>query len=908
MLGLERLAEMARIRVARQRGVWCLLVSLLQCLLTRAVLPLCVLELSVSALGAVGILEPDTRLIASHSVQAQSKSVALVITPGTTAQLSRAGSTVTIVVRNNGTNLRDQIDRLRTQAVTGLLVLSGATGETIIRISMAPGYQISQQISRNPPRLILNMQAPVKPKAAAVSRSRASASAIAALAPADLAPTEATEGGVSSSALERLPLDEALTLVLDVAEPPRRPVDMNSNVLCVGSRVMYPIPLPNEKVTLEDWTPATVGTATGVEADLIKRGLDLMAQNMGYEAEQELRKFERRYPKSASVGDVRYLIIEAKFSAALKARKNTSRMEAIERLRDQLRTDPKNYNRIRSLYLAGRTYLDLKYYHEASTMFRDALAAVAPSDPNRAKVLLALAWADYNRYANDDSLLAYRTAFPLVNEEKKGEILLALASLMAQKGWYSHLLDMLSLIKIHYPKRVNTQLYRVLLAEGLYRMDRLIESRTLFEQLRAELGKDVPRLYEFRIGEAFIVEQRFKEARKLFFAPSLEPTADKRKWQEAMQALRNLQMDMVTDKDSETRLLGNLEKLRKLRTESPFAPVAEEVTIEFIKYYVARSNLTDALGMLKTFLTAHAGNSHNRTMLQLVWDKVQSQILEDYNAERYFEMLGLYERAYPIVSSAGAYESKVTYLVARAYLNLGLFDQAYKTISEGFFIEGSTDMLEDNSLLMLAEIQRGQGKFEESRRALTFLRKKSTSPESLRQAMLQEARTWEKEGKIAEATRVYRQYVAMEPEMALRVKELTHAGAMVTQAQGCDAALPVLKDAVQLATQMKGVQERTAVADTFYRYGECLFSVKKYTESADVLRDAMSRDPAHPLLTFARYAIAKSYIASSRQQDGELLLQILADESAKNPDDPWSRMAAEEIEQLNWRRAINGMN
>lgn len=853
--------------------------------------------------------------------QSQTQNMVLEVTPGTRTTINRRGNDVTVVIRNNRSNVRDQIERLRSQAVTGLLVLSGPNQETILRMSLAPGYSLSSAESVNPPRLILSLrnreasllanQGAGEGRAAGGARARAGSAG----ARASAAPSVTLTGMIgaaterlSEQALAALPLETAVERALESAEPPRRPVDLNSNVLCLGSRVMYPVPLPEENLVMEDWTPPVLGNLQGKEAELVTRGLELMAQNKGAEAEAELRKFERRYATSPHINDVRYLVVEAHFMAANNSGKTTSKLEAIERLRDQLRRNPDNYNRLRSLYLAGRIYVDLRYYHEGSTMFRDVLAGIAPDDPNRQKVLIAVGWSDYHRYSNDDALLAYRTAFSLVGPERQAQILMALSTVMAQKGWYFHLLDLLTLVRVHFPKLVNGTLYRVLLAESLYRTDRFQESREIFEKLKAELARSFPRLYEYRIGEALIVEQRFKEARKYFLAPSLETSTDKRKWQEAMQTLRNLQMDMVTDADSETRLLNNLEKLRKLRNDSPFPPIAEEVTIEFIKYYVSRNNLFDALGMLKTFLTAHSKNSHSRTMLDMVWAKVQNQLLEDYKADRYFEMLGLYERAYPVVAAAGAYESKVTYLVARTYANLGLYDRAYRTISEGFFIEGSTQMLSDESMLMLVEVQRGQKRYVEARKALAYLRSRSQDPDTLKKAILEEARLNEAEGHFADALKAYRTYTSLETDLATKIQTLTYAAAMMTQANGCTAALPILKDARELAYQVKDPKERGKVSDTFYRYGECLFAEKRYDEAATALRDAMSREPTHALVTFARYAIAKSYGATKREKDGETLLRLLADEKTRLPDDPWVRMAVEEIDQLEWRRSLNNLN
>lgn len=911
--GLEAMADWEQARSGRkQRGTTASTI-MRQSELRRPGVRLVTLFLALLCLGFA--LMPD-------AVLAQSQSMVLETSPGAKATISRRGNDVTVVVRNNRTNLREQVERLRTQAVTGMLVLSGPDQETIIRMSLAPGYSLGTSQSTNPPRLILNLRGgrselPARdvsgPQAVAVERARTLQAVREAVAPA--AAERANLGVVGGSSelptqseLLSLPLNTAVERLLSAGEPPRRNADLNSNVLCLGSRVMYPVPLPDDTLDLEDWTPFSFGRMQGKEAELAQRGLTLLSENKPAEAEEELRKFDRRFPNSAYIKDVRYLALEARFLAALAAKKATARLEAIERLRDLLRQDPNNYNRLRVIYLAGRTYVDLRYYHEASTMFRDALAGISNDDPNRQKILVAVGWSDYHRYSNDDALLAYQTAFPLVSQERQGALLMAISTVMAQKGWYAHLLDLLVLVNKHYPKLVNSTLYRVLLGEGLYRTDRFQESRSVFEKLKAEMSRNFPRLYEYRIGETYIVEQRFKEARKSFLAPSLETSTDKRKWQEAMQALRNLQMDMVTDKDSETRLLNDLEKLRKLRNDSPFPPISEEVTIEFIKYYISRHNLLDALGMLKTFLSAHPNNSHSRTMLQLVWEQVQSKLLEDYKAERYFEMLGLYERAYPVVAASGAYESKVTYLVARTYANLGLFDKAYRTISEGFFIEGSTQMLSDESMLMLAEVQRGQKKFEEARKAIAYLRSRTQNPDTLKKAMLEEARLNEKEGRFANALKAYRAYVDMESDLSTRIQTLTYAASMMTQANGCAAALPILKEARDQAYLVKDPKEREKVSDTYYRYGECLYAENKYTEAAEALRDAMSREPTNKLVTFARYAIAKSYLSSKRTADGEMLLRMLSDEKTRLPDDPWVRMAAEEVDQIEWRKSLEKLN
>lgn len=854
----------------------------------------------------------------SMSGMAQAQNLALELSPEATHQMTRRGSDVTLTIRNNRTNVRDQLERLRTQTITGMLVLSGAEGELIVRMSLAPGVNISDRRVGNPPRLLLNLesggqssQASSRPAPTRAGRTTARGSSA---QPDERRPLDA--GAVSGStgrmltfdALAQLPLLEALGAVIDEAEPPRRPADLEGQLLCIGSRVMYPVNLPDYKLSLESWNAVTIPGAVGAEAELIQRGLDLLADAHPGEAETELRKFEKRFPQSPRLNDVRYLTVQARFANAEKSGRSSLRLEAMERLRDQLRLDPKNYNRVRLLYIAGRTYQDLKYHHEASTMFRDALAGIRSDDPNRHKVLVALGWSDYKRYANDDALLVWRTAMPLLSREQQSEIMMALASLMAQKGTYNHVRNMLALVRQHFPENVQTVLFRVLEAESLYRLDQFQESRIIYEKLRAELSKDVPRLYEYRIGEALMVEQRFKEARRLFLAPSLESTSDKRKWQEAMQALRNLQMDMIADKDSETRLQSNLSKLQILRTDNPYPPIAEEADLEFIKYYVGRGNLIDALGLLKNFMAAYSKNTLARPVLDLVWKRVQERLKMFYDREQYFEMLGLYEVAYPIVSAAGAYDSDVTYLVTRAYMNMGLFDLAYKTISEGFFIEGSSRILEDQSLLMLSEIQRGQGKYDDALRALSYLRSNSQKPESLKLALLEEGRVHEKAGNPIKAADAYRQFGALEQDPILRVRELTRAGIVMTSARGCEGGTPLLKNAVQMASQVKDPKLRAQVADPYYRYGECLYTLKQYQQVPEVMRDAINRDPVHPLITFARYAIAKSYLGLKREKDGELLLRMLSEERTRLPDDPWVRMATEEIEQLTWQRSLTGTN
>lgn len=851
---------------------------------------------------------------------AQAQSLALELSPEATHQVQRRGSDVTLTIRNNRTNVREQLERLRTQSITGMLVLSGADGEQLVRMSLAPGVSLSDRRVGNPPRLVLNLQsggeATNASRTSTQGQSRArnpnarpGSAAQEARRPLDAGAVSGSTGRLLTfDALARMPLLEALGAVIDEAEPPRRPADLEGQLLCLGSRVMYPVNLPDYKLTLERWGAVTIPGAEGAEAELIQRGLNLLAEGNPGEAETELRKFEKRFPKSPRLNDVRYLTVEARFVNAEKSGRSSLRLEAMERLRDQLRLDPKNYHRVRLLYIAGRTYQDLKYHHEASTMFRDALAGIRADDPNRHKVLVALGWSDYKRYANDDALLVWRTAMPLISREQQSEIMMALASLMAQKGMYNHVQNILALVRQHFPENMSSVLYRVLEAESLYRLDKFQESRIIFEKLRAELGKDVPRLYEYRIGEALMVEQRFKEARRLFFAPSLESTSDKRKWQEALQVLRNLQMDMITDKDSETRLQNNLGKLQVLRTDNPYPPIAEEADLEFIKYYVGRGNLIDALGLLKNFMAAYSKNTLARPILNLVWRRVQQRLKQFYDREQYFEMLGLYEVAYPIISAAGAYDSDVTYLVTRAYMNMGLFELAYKIISEGFFIEGSSRILEDQSLLMLSEIQRGQGKFDDARKALAYLRSNSKNPESLKQAYLEEGRIFEKSGNPLKAADAYRQYGNLEQEPLARVRELTRAGSVMTSIRGCEGGMPLLKNAVQAAEAIKDPKLRTQVADPFYRYGECLYTLKQFQQVPEIMREAINRDPVHPLITFARYAIAKSYLGMKREKDGELLLRMLSEERARLPDDPWVRMATEEIEQLIWQRSLTGTN
>lgn len=842
------------------------------------------------------------------------QNIVLEVSPGSSVSSTRRGSDVTVVIRGNQVNIREQVERLRTPHITGLLVLSGQNQETILRMTLAPGVVVTDSVSRNPSRLILSMRdldAPIASSSRAESgRSVAgpapsSASSLATIASAGA--ESLPDGQVLENMLEQLPIDQATLLVLDAAEPPRRPADLEKPIFCIGSRVMYPVPLPPESLTIKDWNPPNLGELAGAEAALVGRGLALLSAGQPAEAEQEFRKFDRRFPDSPNVNDVRYLMVEARFAAAKASGRSSLRLEAIERLRDQLRLAPKSLKRLRPLYIAGLTYLDLKYYAEASTMFRDVLAGTPADDPNRAKVLVALGWSDYHRFANEDALLAYRTAFPLLDPDWKREVLLSMTTLMAQKGWYKHVSDLLVILKQHYPETTRSLLYRVLHAEALYRLDRLEESRVMYEQIRAEMGRETPRLYEYRIGEALMVAQRLKDARRSFLAPSLETSSDKRKWQEAFQQLRNLQMDMLVDKDSPARLVVNLEKLRKLRTENPFAPIAEEATIEFIKYYIVRDMLTDSLGILKTFLVAHPTNSHHRTMLQLVWKKVQEQLEKDFAAERYFEMLGLYEKAYPVVMVSGNFESSVNYLVARAYANLGLFDTAYKTLSEGFFIEGSSQVLEDRSLLMLAEVQRGQGKYEEARKALKFLRARNPGSETLKLAFLEDARTYAQEGQVREAVTAWRAYVTLESDPTAKVRELAKAGSYVVDKRGCGEALALLGDATLTARSIQG-SARADLAGPFYSYGQCLFELKRYEEAANALREALSRQPVHEMTTFARYAIGRSYLQTRREADGELLLKTLASELGKNPDDPWMKLASEELDQLSWRRSLTGTN
>lgn len=851
-------------------------------------------------------------LIGSELQAAPPQNLVLDVTPGALVSTSRKGADVTVVIRNNQTNLREQIERLRTPHIVGLLVLSGQNQETILRMTLAPGVVVTDTLSRNPSRLILGLRdlddagerpARVDGQRASAQRGTSSPTGLSAIASAGA--ESLPEGQALESMLAQMPIDQATLLVLDAAEPPRRAVDLDRPIFCIGSRVMYPVPLPPESLTIRDWNPPNLGELTGAEAALVGRGLALLSSGKPAEAEQEFRKFERRFPASPFLNDVRYLVVEARFAAAKASGRSSLRLEAIERLRDQLRLAPKSLKRLRPLYVAGLTYLDLKYYAEASTMFRDVLAGTPEADPNRVKVLVALGWSDYHRFANEDALLAYRTAFPLLDTEWKREVLLSMTTLMAQKGWYKHVLDLLVILKQHYPETTKSLLYRVLHAESLYRLDRFEESRVMFEQIRAEMGRATPRLYEYRIGEALMVAQRLKEARRQFLAPSLESSADKRKWQEAMQQLRNLQMDMLVDKDSPGRLVVNLEKLRKLRSDSPFAPVAEEAMIEFIKYYIVREMLTDSLGILKTFLVAHPSNSHHRTMLQLVWKQVQEQLERDFKAERYFEMLGLYEKAHPVVMVSGNYESSVNYLVARAYANLGLFDMSYRTLSEGFFIEGSSQVLEDRSLLMLAEVQRGQGKHAEARKALAFVRARNPGPETVKLAHLEDARNFAAEGQVREAVTAWREYANREEDPANRALELTRAGAYVVDKRGCDEAMALLRDAAAAAKTVVG-EARERQAETFYQYGQCLFELKRYEEAANALRDALSRQPVHQMTTFARYAIGRSYLQTKREADGELLLKGLASELGKNPEDPWMKLASEELDQLSWRRSLGG--
>lgn len=362
-------------------------------------------------------------------------------------------------------------------------------------------------------------------------------------------------------------------------------------------------------------------------------------------------------------------------------------------------------------------------------------------------------------------------------------------------------------------------------------------------------------------------------------------------------------MDLIVG-ESEIRTQISLEKLRRLRASSPFAPVSEEVLIEFIKYYANQGNLPDALAMLRTFLNVNRTNSHRNTIVSMVVTKIEAQIRRDYEAKRYFEMLGLYELAAPVITGEQSYEADIAYLVARAYLELGLYDYAYRAVSEAFFVEGSTRRLSDSALLLLAEIQRNQGKFADVLRTLTFLRQRTDSKDALRRAALEEARMFEGQGNTDLAVFAYSHYAALEPNLLRKASSLARAGMLVAEKDGCIKGLPFLKQASAFARQASTDDERGELGNVFYQMGECLFSLERYNEAGDSFLTALSWKPNHHLATFARYSLGRAYLEQDRIKEAHLVFEAMARDKEASPKDPWLRMGEQALEQIDWRQSL----
>ena len=827
---------------------------------------------------AFGLLVATSPLITSSGQAAEGAALSLEVSPGATYRIERVEEELTLAIRNNRINLQSQIDRLRDPRILNALVLGGRRAENIIRLQLAPGVVVSDRLTRNPSRIMLSL----------------------------MPPSASLEGGRSLvRKVMRTPF-EALQAALEGPDVPLPDPAVGPDLLFAGSRVRYPVPLPAIPITLTDWRPVRPSFGSGQDADLIQIALELLGKGDARQALVELDKFEKRYPQSPSLSSVRMLTIEAKLELALE--QPTARMEALEQLKRALRSAPKDPARGRALFLAGRCYLDLQYFAEAAAMFRDALSQVPARTPARAPLLLALALAETRRRAPEAALTALLEVVPMLDPQKQGQVILAIAAVLAQQGQYRRVLKVLDIVDANWRSLASSSTFVLLEAESLYRLNRFAESRPAFERLQTLMGIDPPRIYSFRIGECLMMEKRYQEARRLFIPSTSRIPPESARWIEAMQKLRIHQIDLSVEADAGRRKVL-VDQLRQLRLDTPFAPVTEEVALELVKYHVRLGDLGEAIGQLRMFLAANKGHAHRRAVVNVVWIQIQKQIQTWFKEVKYFELLALYELVYPVVMEEGVYDIATAYTVARSYMSLSLYEKAYESVSEAFFLESASRTLSDNALLLMAECLRELKRYDEARRILGYLRgRKTQGSDSAARATLEDAHILEAEGKLVEAIEAYRRYAQLETRGNARGNALSRAASLITATRGCKAALPDLLELSQRVKPLADAAARGATAEVYYKLGECQYALDRFDDAAGSLIMALSRDGKHASSSFARYTLGRCYEALHRDSEAQILFRVLAGEHERRPEDTWVRLAQEALDQYAWKKNLTSIN
>lgn len=705
-------------------------------------------------------------------------------------------------------------------------------------------------------------------------------------------------------------LIKELDLILKTTEQPRTPLLDDSPLFCLGSRVLYPVPLPPFPFTERSWLPQRPIMPDGEDGDYLSRCAKKIDDGKYKEAQSDLENFSRRFPDSTLKNHVQYYDLEASMRSIEKVDKSNGVVALLEKLRGLIRKDQKHKMLPRLMFLAGQLYMDLKYYPEASSMYR-RLLVIYPENSDKAEVmqgrfvaLKKLAWSESSRFSDDESIKYFRQALPLAKGAEQGEVVLLMSASIAHKGHYHKLRKLLDFIAETWPTMTTSLAYRVLDAESYYRVDNLKEAKDAYQALHDALKNKNPLIYDFRLGEVSMMQGKYKDARKFFATRSREEDPALKQWQDAMMELRMLQMDM--DDKSVSRRLISLEKLRKLRLENSFAPIVEEVLVEYVKYYMSLENLPDALGMLQSLLSSYRENTLRSILVERIWRQVEKSLREDLRQDRLLSMLGLYERAYSVLSKERSYSPEAAYLVAESYSKLGLYDQAYKVLSEAFLVEGATQVLTDRALLLMADVKRGQKKFNDARHTLELLRKRTNDSISLLLAILEDAKILEEEGKLQEAANVYQRYATSVSDPLLAFNTLKRIGLKILSQKGCSQAIGVFSEAAKFAKNISTQSQIENAADVFYQQGECLFKLERYNEAIEAFSTGISKKSNHKMSTYARYAMANSYSKLQRNQDAERIYRALSKE--KNSDDVWVKLSKDTVEQLDWSRQTTQVN
>ena len=700
-----------------------------------------------------------------------------------------------------------------------------------------------------------------------------------------------------------------ITSILNERPAPATRATQKELMLCLGSRVMYPIPLIEPRFRDLQWNISRPPPLPGRDAQPLAAATAMMDDGRYGDASRMLRTLLDTIPGGPNQETTRLYLAEAQLLLSKKARPSI-RKKTLQDLQALLPdTEALTPPAMHALYSAAKAWMDLQEYDQAARDFQRLLNMLPRHDATRYPILLSLGVAHYRAEAYRHTVETLLKAIIYAPPQDAADLVLAIATAEAKQNRFDHVDKLLRVTMNYWPERTQELPSLLLTAETAYRLDRLDTALDAWKRVAQRLGTTMPHIYRYRLGEVLILKKQFDDALHFFLGKDNRANAQSedpdRQWEQAMRSLRRLQIRMRTDTPQKRRTI-HYKNLSRMVLERPRVPIAAEVALELTYFHLLDGNPDQALISLKSLLAQYPDISLRREIVNKVWESVQTELTKDYEAEEYFKLIGLYEQAFQIVGAEQVYNSDIALTVARTYEKLEQYRAAYELLGLAIFLKGSEAKVPSDYFLLLAELRRKTGEYDEARRILHRL--ESDNSKTIRAAIRrQRALINEAENRRAEAASEWMAYARIVNSQSDAIEAYHRAGRLMEEERGCAGALQAYKSAAKIPVELDNSDLRSLSARAHISLGRCLYELHYYKQASLQLTQALALDPNHRDQAMARYFLGASFIYTNRIHEGQILLNLLSHDRSNGTQNPWNIMAKDMISQLKWKDEISDL-